>query len=157
MIRSGLIGRCCKRCGFLSTLVLCQVYFLLNLVAVLFIVGSVVGALNGPSPAAGCLLALACDYRIKGDNPKFVTGLNETMLGFAAPSWLAQTFVDVVGHRQAYQALLLSNLYSPNDALKIGLVDQVCPVDQLNAEAGKFSYLSYCNRILTIKSYKIAY
>jgi len=98
----------------------------------------VVGALNGPSPAAGCLLALACDYRIKADNPKFVTGLNETMLGFAAPNWLAKTFVDVVGHRQAYQALLLSNLYTPNDALKIGLVDQVCPVDKLNTEADKF-------------------
>ena len=68
-------------------------------------------ALNGPSPAAGCLLALAADYRIKANNPKFVTGLNETALGFAAPKWLAQTFIDQVGRKEAYLALNLSTLY----------------------------------------------
>lgn len=72
---------------------------------------AVVAALNGPSPAAGCLLALAADYRIKANNPKFVTGLNETALGFAAPKWLAQTFIDQVGRREAYLALNLSTLY----------------------------------------------
>ena len=70
-------------------------------------------ALNGPSPAAGCLLALAADYRIKGSDPKFVTGLNETALGFAAPKWLADTFIDQVGRREAYLALNLSTLYRP--------------------------------------------
>lgn len=95
----------------------------------------VVAALNGPSPAAGCLLSLACDYRIKADNPKFITGLNETMLGFAAPSWLAQTYSDAIGKREANLALQLSTLYPPQDAKKIGLVDHVCPLDELPVEA----------------------
>ena len=96
----------------------------------------VVGALNGPSPAAGCLLALACDYRIKPDNPKCVTGLNETLLGFAAPWWVAQTYVNAIGSRQANLALQLSTLFPPQEALKIGLIDQVCPLEDLNSEAG---------------------
>ena len=93
-------------------------------------------ALNGPSPAAGCLLSLACDYRIKADNPKFVTGLNETLLGFSAPSWLAATFVNTVGVRQANLALQFGSLFTPEDALKMGLVDQICPIEQINSEAG---------------------
>lgn len=103
---------------------------------------TVVAALNGPSPAAGCLLSLACDYRIKADNPKFITGLNETMLGFAAPSWLAQTYSDAIGKREANLALQLSTLYPPQDAKKIGLVDHVCPLDELPVEAG--SVLQRC-------------
>uniref|UniRef100_H3B2N4 Enoyl-CoA delta isomerase 1, mitochondrial n=1 Tax=Latimeria chalumnae TaxID=7897 RepID=H3B2N4_LATCH len=47
-----------------------------------------IAAINGFSPGAGCLMALACDYRIMADNVKYSIGLNETQLGIVAPFWL---------------------------------------------------------------------
>ena len=48
----------------------------------------VIAQINGTCPAAGCLMAIAADYRIMENNPKYKIGLNETQLGFAAPDWL---------------------------------------------------------------------
>lgn len=42
-------------------------------------------AINGHSPAGGCLLALSCEYRVMC--PKLTIGLNETRLGIMAPEW----------------------------------------------------------------------
>ncbi len=39
--------------------------------------------------------------------------------------------VNTVGQRTAEMALQLGLLYSPSDALKIGLVDQLVPEDQV--------------------------
>uniref|UniRef100_A0A8C4NN84 Enoyl-CoA delta isomerase 1, mitochondrial n=1 Tax=Eptatretus burgeri TaxID=7764 RepID=A0A8C4NN84_EPTBU len=46
-----------------------------------------IAAINGSSPAGGCLLALCSDYRIMANNPHFTIGLNETRLGIVAPFW----------------------------------------------------------------------
>lgn len=44
-------------------------------------------SLQGACPAGGCLISLTCDYRVLADNPKYVIGLNETLLGIVAPFW----------------------------------------------------------------------
>lgn len=41
------------------------------------------------------------------------------------------TMVNTVGHRTSENALQLGLLYSPSEALKIGLVDQLVPEDQI--------------------------
>ncbi|XP_013876930.1 enoyl-CoA delta isomerase 1, mitochondrial [Austrofundulus limnaeus] len=94
-----------------------------------------VAAINGSSPAGGCLVALTCDYRIMADNPRYSIGLNETQLGIVAPFWFKDTLVNVVGHRNTEISLQLGLLYNPLDALKIGLVDQLVPEDQILAAA----------------------
>uniref|UniRef100_A0A3P8YBT0 Enoyl-CoA delta isomerase 1, mitochondrial n=1 Tax=Esox lucius TaxID=8010 RepID=A0A3P8YBT0_ESOLU len=90
-----------------------------------------IAAINGSSPAGGCLMALACDYRIMADNPRYSIGLNETQLGIVAPFWFKDTMINTVGNRTAEVALQLGLLYSAPDALKIGLVDQLVPQDQV--------------------------
>uniref|UniRef100_A0A3B3ZUA3 Enoyl-CoA delta isomerase 1, mitochondrial n=1 Tax=Periophthalmus magnuspinnatus TaxID=409849 RepID=A0A3B3ZUA3_9GOBI len=90
-----------------------------------------IAAINGSSPAGGCLLSLTCDYRIMVDNPRYSIGLNETLLGIVAPFWFKETMANTVGHRNTEMALELGLLYSPSEALKIGLVDQLVPQDQL--------------------------
>ncbi len=89
---------------------------------------AVIGAIEGHAPAAGCMLAMACDYRVmaSSDGEKHGTiGLNEAQFGIAAPPWLGQLMIRTIGFRKGEQALTLGALYSPEDALNIGLVDKV--------------------------------
>ncbi|XP_077590520.1 enoyl-CoA delta isomerase 1, mitochondrial [Stigmatopora nigra] len=90
-----------------------------------------IAAINGSSPAGGCLMSLTCDHRIMVDNPRYSIGLNETQLGIVAPFWFKDTMANTVGHRTTEMALGLGLLYNPTDALKIGLVDQIVPEDKL--------------------------
>ncbi|KAM9843850.1 enoyl-CoA delta isomerase 1, mitochondrial [Aulostomus maculatus] len=94
-----------------------------------------IAAINGSSPAGGCLMSLACDYRIMADNPRYSIGLNETQLGIVAPFWFKDTMTNTVGHRTTEIALALGLLYSPSEALNIGLVDQLVAEDQLMTTA----------------------
>ncbi|XP_040448467.1 enoyl-CoA delta isomerase 1, mitochondrial [Falco naumanni] len=94
-----------------------------------------VAAVNGSSPAGGCLIALTCDYRIMVDNPKFSIGLNEAQLGIVAPFWFKDTFVNVVGHRVAERSLQLGSLHPAAEAHKFGLVDELVPEEKLQEKA----------------------
>eukprot|EP00063_Salmo_salar_P068199 XP_014043034.1 PREDICTED: enoyl-CoA delta isomerase 1, mitochondrial-like isoform X1 [Salmo salar] len=94
-----------------------------------------IAAINGSSPAGGCLMSIGCDYRIMVDNPRYSIGLNETQLGIVAPFWFKDTLVNTVGNRAAELSLELGLLYSAPDALKIGLVDQLVPEDQVLSTA----------------------
>ncbi|XP_026340792.1 enoyl-CoA delta isomerase 1, mitochondrial isoform X1 [Ursus americanus] len=95
----------------------------------------VIGAINGISPAGGCLLSLSCDYRVLANNPKYAIGLNETLLGIIAPFWFKDVLVNTIGHRAAERALQLGFLFPPSDALQVGIVDQVVPEDQVQSTA----------------------
>lgn len=90
-----------------------------------------VALINGHSPAGGCLLAISCDYRIMVGE-KFRIGLNETQLGIVAPYWFRDSMINTVGTRQTEMALQLGTLFSSEEALNIGLVDEVIP-DQTSA------------------------
>uniref|UniRef100_U3ILK4 Enoyl-CoA delta isomerase 1, mitochondrial n=1 Tax=Anas platyrhynchos platyrhynchos TaxID=8840 RepID=U3ILK4_ANAPP len=94
-----------------------------------------VAAVNGSSPAGGCLIALTCDYRIMAENPKFSIGLNEAQLGIVAPFWFKDTFVNVVGHRVAESSLQLGSLHPAPEAHRIGLVDELVPEEKLKDRA----------------------
>ncbi|XP_061892433.1 enoyl-CoA delta isomerase 1, mitochondrial isoform X1 [Entelurus aequoreus] len=94
-----------------------------------------IAAINGSSPAGGCLMSITCDYRIMVDNPRYSIGLNETQLGIVAPFWFKDTMSNTVGHRTTEMALALGLLYNPAEALKVGLVDQIVPEDKLMTTA----------------------
>ncbi|MBN3303871.1 ECI1 isomerase, partial [Amia calva] len=94
-----------------------------------------IAAVNGSSPAGGCLMAMSCDYRIMADSPKYTIGLNETQLGIVAPFWFKETMVNTLGNRTTELALQLGLLYSAPEALKIGLVDQLVPEEKVLSTA----------------------
>ena len=83
--------------------------------------------IEGAAPAGGCMLALSCDFRIVDacKNSRATIGLNESHLGIVAPPWMCQQYIDVLGHRQAELALISGRLFSPTEALKMGLVDEL--------------------------------
>lgn len=93
-----------------------------------------IAAINGHSPAGGCLMSISCDYRVMATGP-YRIGLNETLLGITAPFWFKDTMVNTVGHRETELALQLGKLYSAEEALKVGLVDEVCNLNEVLPKA----------------------
>ncbi|XP_017095829.2 enoyl-CoA delta isomerase 1, mitochondrial-like [Drosophila bipectinata] len=80
-------------------------------------------AINGHAPAGGCALAIACEYRAMV--PNCVIGLNETQYGLIAPRWLVSGYLNVLPQRVAERALTQGRLYSTDEALKEGLIDEI--------------------------------
>ncbi|XP_053220779.1 enoyl-CoA delta isomerase 1, mitochondrial [Podarcis raffonei] len=96
-----------------------------------------IAAVNGSSPAGGCLMAMSCDYRIMADNPKYSIGLNETKLGIVAPFWFKDTMINAIGHRATDRSIQLGLLYPAADALKIGIVDELAPEENIQKVAAE--------------------
>jgi enoyl-CoA hydratase/carnithine racemase len=83
-----------------------------------------VAAINGHSPAGGCIIALACDYRIMSEG-QFIIGLNEVPVGIIVPNSIFNLFAFWIGQAQAARSLLEGKLFTPTEALQTGLVDEV--------------------------------
>jgi enoyl-CoA hydratase/carnithine racemase len=93
-----------------------------------------VAAITGHAIAGGCILALCCDYRLIADGRRLM-GLNEIKLGVPVPYVAHRILRDLVGGRQARQIVESGDFYRPEESLSLGLVDQVCPPDQVLSRA----------------------
>ncbi len=90
-----------------------------------------VAAIHGASAGGGYEVALACDYRVASDDPATRIGLPETSLGLL-PAWGGCTRLPrLIGAEKAVEVILKGKLYSPQETLKLGLVDEIAPRDQL--------------------------
>jgi enoyl-CoA hydratase/carnithine racemase len=98
----------------------------------------VIAALNGHTIAGGCMLAIACDYRIMVSG-KAKIALNEINFG----SSLFAGSVDIVklllGQREAEKAVYNGTMYSAEEAHRIGLIDQISSEADLEAEAKRIA------------------
>lgn len=84
----------------------------------------VVAAINGHALGGGLELALSCHFRIIVDKPNVLLGLTELNLGII-PGWGGtQRLPRIVGRKKALDMILFSKTISPDEALRIGLVDQ---------------------------------
>jgi len=90
----------------------------------------IVAALTGHSPAGGTVLAIFTDYRVLAEGP-YLVGLNEVQVGLPVPAVLIAALTFVVGARQAARLATGGLLLGPADALRVGLVDEVVPVDDV--------------------------
>lgn len=95
----------------------------------------VVAAINGHSPAGGCVLALCCDYRIMATSADparpFRIGLNETQVGLAVPDGVQRLLRRVVGPHRAERLLVAGAMPDAEQAHRLGLVDEVAAGDAL--------------------------
>lgn len=94
----------------------------------------VVAALGGHSPAGGCVLALCCDYRIMARGP-FRIGLNEVQVGLVAPDCIQHLMRRVVGTYRAERLLVAGELVESENALAIGLVDELTDAEHVSQRA----------------------
>ena len=94
----------------------------------------VVAALGGHAPAGGCVLALCCDYRVMAAGD-FRIGLNETQVGLVAPEGIQRLMRRAVGTARAERLLVAGELVEAERALRIGLVDELAPPEEVTARA----------------------
>lgn len=94
-----------------------------------------VAAITGHSPAGGCVIACACDHRVMAEGDRYQIGLNEMAVGIAPRESILELYAFWIGHRRAYQNLLEGRLMNGQEALAIGLVDELVPLDQTLAAA----------------------
>jgi len=89
----------------------------------------VIAAVNGFALGGGCELAMACDFRIASANAKF--GQPEVLLGLIPGYAGTQRLPRLVGLGNAMQLLMTGDPITADEALRIGLVQEVTPPEQL--------------------------
>jgi 3-hydroxyacyl-CoA dehydrogenase / enoyl-CoA hydratase / 3-hydroxybutyryl-CoA epimerase len=96
-----------------------------------------VAAIHGACAGGGYEITLACDYRVASDDPATKIGLPETTLGLV-PAWGGATRLPrLVGADVAAEVILKGKLYGAAEALKLGLVDEMVPKEQIMEAARK--------------------
>ncbi|MEJ2237095.1 MAG: enoyl-CoA hydratase-related protein [Gemmatimonadales bacterium] len=88
-----------------------------------------IAAVNGYCLGGGCELAMACDIRIASDNAKL--GQPEVNLGIIPGGGGTQRLPRLVGMGRAYKLLYTGEIIAADEALQIGLVDEVVPQSEL--------------------------
>ena len=89
----------------------------------------VVAAINGPAAGAGMNLALACDLRVASDQASF--GQNFSKVGLFPDFGGTYLLPRLVGPARAAEMFYTGEMISAAEALRIGVVSQVVPQDQL--------------------------
>jgi enoyl-CoA hydratase len=122
----------------------------------------VVVAVTGHALAAGALLVLSCDVRIGADVPAKI-GLNETSIGMPLPLFAVALAEDRLDRSALVAATLAARVYAPQDAVSVGYLDAVVPVDEVEdtavAEArrlGAYSSRAYAQTKETLRAPTIA-
>lgn len=101
-----------------------------------------VAAITGHSPAGGAVLSIFCDYRVMARG-NFKIGLNEVQVGLAVPEVIQLAFKRLLGAHRAERMMVAGAMIEPDEALRIGLVDELADIEQVIPQA-----LAWCQKHL---------
>jgi enoyl-CoA hydratase/carnithine racemase len=104
----------------------------------------VIAAINGDAVGGGMFLALACDLLLAAEHVRFGVPVARTLGNFPNPKNLAQ-LIATIGVARARNLVLTARLIDAQEALRVGLVDEVLATDQLEDRARELA-----NRIATL-------
>ena len=93
----------------------------------------VIACVNGVALGGGCELAMACTLRIASETAKM--GLPEVKLGLIPGYGGTQRLVRLVGRGAALRMMLTAAVICAEEALRLGLVQDVAPAAELMARA----------------------
>jgi enoyl-CoA hydratase len=99
----------------------------------------VIMAINGFALGGGCEIAMAGDIRIASENAKF--GQPEVNLGLIPGYGGSQRTTRLVGRGMAMYLCLTGEIIDAQEALRIGLVQKVVPLAELQDEAQRIAKL----------------
>jgi len=92
-----------------------------------------VAAVTGYALGGGCELALTCDFRVAGENATF--GQPEVLLGVIPGAGGTQRLSRLIGPSRAKDIIFTGRFVSAEEALRIGLVDEVVAREDVYAAA----------------------
>lgn len=94
----------------------------------------IIAALTGHAPAGGAVLAIHCDYRVaaRGD---YKLGLNEVQVGLVVPDGILRVLRALVGARQSALMATTGAMLAPEQALAVGLVDELADLAEVRSAA----------------------
>ncbi|MCP8615663.1 enoyl-CoA hydratase/isomerase family protein [Salirhabdus salicampi] len=96
----------------------------------------IIGAVNGYALGGGFGLVCLCHMAIASDRAKF--GLTEINIGLF-PLVVLPHVRRVLGERKALELSLTANIFGPEEAKNIGLVNSICSHDEVLMEANKIA------------------
>jgi len=88
----------------------------------------VIAAVNGPAVGLGLVIAMFCDIRFASSEAKFGTAFARR--GLIAEYGIAWLLPRITGHANALDVLLSARVFNAQEALRMGLVNQVFEQDQ---------------------------
>ncbi len=97
----------------------------------------VIAAINGVAFGGGLEMALAADIRLAAESA--VVGLTETRLAIIPGGGGTQRLPRLIGKGKAKELIFTGRRIDAAEAFAIGLVNQVCPPDQLQIQALKMA------------------
>jgi naphthoate synthase len=101
----------------------------------------VVAMVAGYAVGGGHVLHVVCDLTIAADNARF--GQTGPQVGSFYGGFGASYLADVVGQKKAREIWFLCRQYDAQEALRMGLVNTVVPLAELENET-----INWCNRML---------
>lgn len=90
----------------------------------------VLGACSGHGIALGTFLLCCCDYRI-GVKGEFMIGANEMRTNMVIPTPILELIKFRVSNGHKYRAILGAEMYSIEDGIEAGLIDEVVEPENL--------------------------
>jgi enoyl-CoA hydratase/carnithine racemase len=114
----------------------------------------VVAAITGYALGGGCELALTADFRVAGDNAKL--GQPEIGLGIIPGAGGTQRLARLIGPAKAKDLIFTGRFVNADEALAIGLVDQVVAPDDVYTAAVALARKFVAGPALALRAAKAA-
>ena len=114
----------------------------------------IIAKVHGVATAAGCQLVASCDLAIAAESAKFGTPGVTNGLFCSTP---AVAVSRAVSSKHAMEMLLLGDLFSPEDALRFGLINRIVPVQKLDSTVLEYAESIASRSTLTMSMGKGAF
>ena len=110
-----------------------------------------IAAVNGAAIAGGTGLALLCDFTLVVPEAKF--GYTEARIGFV-PAIVSTFLLRQIGEKQARDLLLTGRIFGAEEALRLGLVNEIVAPGNLMARARELAALLMQNSPASLRATK---
>jgi len=111
-----------------------------------------IAMVHGYCIGGGCGIALACDLRFADERSRF--GITPAKLGLVYSLESTKRLVDVVGPSRAKWILFSGQPVFAEDALHLGLIDELIPADELQDRTYEFARLITTRAQYSVRSAK---
>ncbi len=102
-------------------------------------------SIKGAALGGGCEIAIFCDIVLTSDKAKF--GQPEIKVGVFPPIAVL-AFPQIIGNKKAFELIMLGEIIDAEEALKLGISNQIYPIESFEQEFTKF--IEYFNALSTV-------